>query len=151
MSRITLATLVLLAAFATCPSGFAETPWVLLARRALGKVQQLTQENNGTKPGFEVATVLLDAPAARVYATALRMVRENHAVEIVAEDAAHYRLQLAQGARQGSLAVTPIGENLSQMLIAANIVPGTDSSASRMVDAVLRVCREMHRQCSLAP
>jgi hypothetical protein len=151
MSRIVLATVMLLAALAAAPPSRAETPWVLLARRALGRVQQLTQENNGAKPGFEVATVLLDAPAARVYATALRMVRENQAVQIVAEDAAHYRLQLAQGPRQGSLAVTPLGDNLSQMLIAANIVSGADSATSRMVDAVLRVCREMHRACSLAP
>jgi hypothetical protein len=149
MLRIAPAAFVLLAVLAACPPGFAETPWVLLARRALGKVQELKQENNGAKPGFEIATVLLDAPAPRVYATALAMVRENKAVQIVAEDPAHYRLQLTQGARQGSLTVTALGDNLSQMLIAANVVAGQDSTTSRMADAVLRVCRQMRKQCSL--
>ncbi|MBN9510766.1 MAG: hypothetical protein J0I21_16860 [Alphaproteobacteria bacterium] len=149
MSRRAPAALVLLAVLAACPPGFAQTPWVLLARRALGKVQQLTQDQNGKTPGFEVATVLLDAPAARVYATAVAMVRRNQAVQIVGEDPAHYRLQIAQGPRQGSLSVTPLGENLSQIMIAANVIAGQDSTASRMTDAVLRVCREMHKQCSV--
>ena len=39
----------------------------MLARRAIGRVEQMSQAQKGEQPGFDVATVILNADAAKVY------------------------------------------------------------------------------------
>ena len=106
------------------------------------------QQQQGAQQGYDVASVLLDVPADQVFAKISAMVRANRAVRVLAVDAANRRLNLAEGDSNGSLTVAALGDNLSQLLIAANVVPGQGSATSRVVETVLRVCRELHKQCS---
>jgi hypothetical protein len=54
-----------------CP---AEAQWVFVARKALGRIQHMREENQpGGRPGYDFATVILEAPADKVFATALAM------------------------------------------------------------------------------
>jgi hypothetical protein len=129
-------------AWHSLPVAAAQTPSALLTRRALGKIEHLQQQ------GYDVASVLLDLPADRVFAKISAMVHANPAVRVVAADTAKRRLDLSEGDRNGSLTVAALGDNLSQLLIVANVIPGQDSVTSRVVETVLRVCRELHRQCS---
>lgn len=149
MHRSRVVILLLAVGLGACPPALSQTPWVVLGRRALGRVQQLTQEKSGAVPGFDVASVLLDALAERVYATAVATVRKNKSLRVVSEDTANHRLEFAEGEQRGTFSVVALGDNLSQMLIAANVVPGQGSTTSRAVEAVLRVCREMHKHCSV--
>lgn len=147
LPRLALASLVLLPAL---PVPGAKAQWVLLARRALGRVEQMAQQNQEGRPGVDIATVLLEAPAAKVYATALGMIRRNKQVRITYEDPATHRIEATEGDRTASLRVTALSDKLSQLLIAGTAGPGEDSTTSRVAEAVLRVCREMHKECSLA-
>ncbi|NCW90363.1 MAG: hypothetical protein EBV73_07465, partial [Rhodocyclales bacterium] len=49
----------------------AEAQWVLVARHVVGRVQQVTQQQDDAAGApqrvTQVATVVLDAPASRVY------------------------------------------------------------------------------------
>jgi hypothetical protein len=45
------------------PCGKAYTPWGLIAGRVIGHVRQLTQKPKEDQPGFDVATVILNADA----------------------------------------------------------------------------------------
>lgn len=128
----------------------AQTPWVLLARRAIGRVEQLTQPPDSGKPGADVASVLVEAPAARVYATALDVIHRNQAVTILGQDPAHFRLELAEGERRATLGVISLGDKLSQLIIAGTTMPGEAPASSRVVATVLRICREMHKQCTVS-
>jgi hypothetical protein len=74
-------------AMALPPVEAAQAQWVLLARRALGRIEQLRHESPGdqssaAQSAVEVATVMLDAPAARVYAKALEVARGNNALQV---------------------------------------------------------------------
>lgn len=40
---------------------------------------------------------------------------------------------------------------IAASLIAGNVVPGAESTTSHVVATVLRVCRNLHKQCSAAP
>ena len=141
--------LVILLVGAALPVRPAQAQWVFVARKVLGRVEQMTQPSQNGQPGYDVATVVLDAPASKVYATALNMIRQNPAVQITGEDAARNQINLLQGDRTGSLRVTMLSDKVSQLMIVGTAGPGEDSSTSRMLAAVLRVCREMHKQCSL--
>lgn len=127
----------------------ARAQWVFVARKVLGRVEQLAQQPQNGRPGYDVATVMLDAPAARVYATAMKLIRQNQAVRITAEDAARRRIDMIQGDRTATLSVTTLSDKISQLMIVGTNGPGEDSTTSRVLAGVLRVCREMHKQCSV--
>ena len=103
----------------------------------------------GGRPGYDFATVILDAPADKVFATALEMARKNTAVRVVMQDPVQRRLQIAEGDRTATLNVVPFSDDVSQLLIAGQAGPSEDSTASRVVQAVLRVCKEMNKECQV--
>jgi|ERR1700722_15276846 hypothetical protein len=131
------------------PTSQAATPWALIARRAIGRVEQLSQAPKGDQPGFDVATVILNADATKVYATAVAMLRKSQRVHIVAEDAAHRTVEFGNDQRSAGITVTDLGTRLSQLLVASTASPGQDSATMRVVDGVLRVCQEMKVTCSV--
>ncbi len=131
------------------PIRHADAQWVFVARKVLGRVEQLSQLPQGGRPGYEVATVVLDAPAARVYATAVKLIGQNQAVRITGQDAAERRVDMIEGDRTATLRVVALSDKVSQLMIVGSNGPGEDSTTSRVVAGVLRVCREMHRQCSV--
>src|SRR5215470_16454364 len=128
------------------PSAPVDAQWALVARKALGRIQHMRE---GGQPVYDFASVILEAPADKVFATALELARKNPSVRVVMEDAGQRRLQIAEGDRTATLNVVPFDDHVSQLLIAGKAGPGEDSTASRVVQAVLRVCKEMNKECQL--
>ena len=134
----------------TIPFGPADAQWVFLARRAVGRIHHMAEGSQpGGRPGYDFATVILDAPADKVFATALEMARKNTAVRVVMQDPGQRRLQITEGDRTATLNVVPFSDDVSQLLIAGQAGPNEDSTASRVVQAVLRVCKEMNKECQV--
>jgi hypothetical protein len=132
------------------PFAPAEAQWVMVARRALGRIEHMREGAGGSgQPGYDFATVLLDAPADRVFATALEMARKNRTVQVTMQDPVQRRFQVAQGDRTATFNVVPFGDDVSQLLIAGHAGPGEDATTPRVVEAVLRVCREMGKHCQV--
>jgi hypothetical protein len=128
----------------------AHAQWVFVARKALGRIEHMREGQQGGGQGtYDFATVLLDAPAARVFATALEMARRNTAVRVVMQDPAQHRFQIAEGDRTATFHVVPFNDDVSQLMIAGHAGPGEDSTTSRVVQAVLRVCKEMGKHCQV--
>ena len=140
---------MLLALGTTLPSAHAATPWVMLARRAIGRVEQMSQAQKGDQPGFDVATVILNADAAKVYTTAVAMLHKSTLVHVTAEDATARSVQFSNDQRSAGITVTDLGTRLSQLMVASAILPGQDSATMRVVDGVLHVCEEMQVTCSV--
>jgi hypothetical protein len=133
------------------PAGPADAQWVLIARHALGRIQHMKEEQQqgSNRYSSDFATVLLDAPADKVFATALNLARKNTAVMILMQDPAQRRLQIAEGDRTVTLNVAPFNDDVSQLMIAGHAGPGESGTASRVVQAVLRVCKEMGKHCQV--
>ena len=127
------------------PVAPAEAQWVFVARKALGRIQHMAEaQQQGGRPGYDFATVLLDAPADKVFATALELARKNPAVRVVMQDPGQRRFRTA------TLNVVPFSDDVSQLLIAGHAAsPAEGSTASRVVQAVLRVCKEMGKHCEV--
>lgn len=148
MSRRLTMIAVLLATL--LPLAPAEAQWVFVARKALGRIEHMREGQQGSgQPVYDFATVLLDAPADRVFAVALDMARKNRTVHVVMQDPAQRRFQVAQGDRTATFNVVPFGDDVSQLLIAGHAGPGEDATTPRVVEAVLRVCREMGKHCQV--
>ncbi len=148
MSRRLTMIAVLLATL--LPLAPAEAQWVFVARKALGRIEHMREgQQGGGQPAYDFATVLLDAPADRVFAVALDMARKNRTVHVVMQDPAQRRFQVAQGDRTATFNVVPFGDDVSQLLIAGHAGPGEDATTPRVVEAVLRVCREMGKHCQV--
>jgi hypothetical protein len=145
--RQVLMVVLLAIGLGSLPPSQAATPWALLARRAIGRVEQMSQPPKGDQPGFDVATVILNADAAKVYATAVGMLRKSQLVHILAEDPARRTVEFGNGQRSAGITVTDLGTRLSQLVVASIALPGQDSATMQVVDGVLHVCQAMKVTC----
>ena len=130
-------------------SGVAEAQWVLLARRAIGRVEQMSQtQPNG--PSYDTAVVLLEAPPDKVYAAVVRGVKNAQGITVTKEDAAEQLIQFTNGKQIAGIKVSPLGDGVSHLLV-SSAHNGSEPDAAKLVsDAVLRVCGEMNVICSRA-
>jgi hypothetical protein len=143
---------VVIAGLLLSATGVTEAQWVLLGRKAVGVVRSLSQPHDGDRPGYDVATVVLDVDAEKVYRAVLAHLQANPAVAISAEDAPNLTVRFAAERQQGEIQVTPLREGYSELLVAASGAPaGAPSGTSTIVDGVLRVCEKVQVKCTVSP
>ena len=121
LGRLALASAAALVAL----TSVAEAQWVFLARKAAQRIHHMSvesQQANG--PRHDFATVLLEAPADRVYATVVEMVGKNQQVMVLMKDPGNRRLQIAEGDRVATLNVVTFGPDVSQLMVAGTAGPG---------------------------
>jgi hypothetical protein len=132
-------------------SSDADAQMVFLGRKALGKVRQLTGEMKGSQqPGYDVATVLLEARADKVYSTAVTVLQANKEWTITQKDDKSRSLEFSDGKRTAGMQVSFLDEHLSQLLVVSSVASGKTDTTSFVLDGVLRVCKEMGVHCQLA-
>jgi len=132
-------------------SSVANAQWVFLGRKALGKVHQLTSDMKGSQqPGYDVATVLLEARAEKVYSTAVMMLQAHKEWKITQKDDKSRTVEFSDGRLTAGMQVSPLEENLTQLIVASTGTPGKTDPTSLVVNGVLRVCKEMAVHCQLA-
>ena len=125
-----------------------EAQWVMVARAVSGRIQQMSNKpSNG--PGYDVATVVLTANADKVYQTAVKSLQARTDITITGNDAKKREVMFAKGAQVASMQATPLGEKLTQLVIASNLTEAQTSSTSLVVQGVLHVCKEMNVVCTL--
>lgn len=132
-------------------SGVADAQMIFLGRKALGKVRQLTGEMKGSQQaGYDVATVLLEARADKVYSTAVNVMQANKDWTITRKDDKSRSLEFSDGKRTAGVQVSTLDEQLSQLLIVSSVTSGKTDATSLVLNGVLRVCKEMGVHCELA-
>jgi len=127
----------------------AQAQWVMVARAVSGQVQRMeNKSNNGS--GYDVATVVLMANADKVYQTALNGLKTNHPeIKITSNDAKKREIKFSKGDQVASMQATPLGEKLTQLVIASNLGPQPDAT-SLVVEGVMKVCKQMNVVCTMA-
>lgn len=142
--------LILTAAAVMLPMASADAQWVFVARKAAQRIHHMTEGGVGGQPGYDFASVVLEAPADKVFAIALDRAQKNRAVHLLMADPGARRLQVAEGDRTATLNVVELSEGVSQLLIAGRSRPGEQAASSQVVAAVMRVCAELKKTCELA-
>ena len=148
MKKLVLAVSVSLMALA--PLAPAEAQWVFLARKASQRIQHMTIEGEKAgEPRREFVTVILEAPADRVYQTVLETIRHNPNARLLSSDPAARRQQVGVGDRIGTVNVATKNDEVSQLMIAGTSAANEPPAASRVIATVMRICAEMKKQCSV--
>jgi hypothetical protein len=124
-----------------------QAQWVMVARAVAGRVQQMSDRSKDGS-GFDVATVVLEANADKVYQTAVKNLSARTDLKITKQDEKKRIVQFTNGPQVASLQATPLGDKITQLLIASNLAPQPDAT-SLVVQGVLHVCKEMDVECTL--
>jgi hypothetical protein len=133
----------------SCLSTVADAQWVLLARRAVGRVEQMSQQSqqpNGAN--YDSAAVMLDAPADKVYAAVLTGLRNKPDLRITREDPAARLVQFTNGQQIAGIKVAALGDSLTHMLISSAHTGNQPDASALVLNAVLRVCKDMSVECA---
>ena len=133
-------------------SGIAEAQWVMLARHAVGRVEQMSQQSpQAGGASYDSAAVMLEAPAAKVYAAVLAGLKGNtQGLAITREDPAAMLVQFTNGQQIAGIKVSAVGDNLTHMMISSAHTGSQPNAAALVTNAVLRVCKDMSVDCSQA-
>lgn len=132
-------------------STVADAQWVLLARRAVGRVEQMSQQSQeATGPSYDAAAVMLEAPMDKVYAAVVNGLAGKPDLKVTREDRTAGLVQFTNGQQIAGIKLAALGDNLTHMMI-SSAHTGTQPDASVLVlNAVLRVCKDMNVECSQA-
>jgi hypothetical protein len=141
----------ILLALSFLPAGTADAQWVYLGRKALGKVQQFTSERkDGRQPGFDVATVLIEARADKVYGKAMAILQQNKDLQITKKDEKARSVEFNNGKLRAGLQANALEENLCQLVVVSNGDSGQGDGTSVVLNSILRICKEMGVPCQAA-
>jgi hypothetical protein len=134
-----------------CYTGVAQAQWVFLGRKALGAVNRLTNQGHEKGgQGYDVATVLLEANADKVYSTAVDLLKANPNVTINHRQDTGREIEFTDGKLLVGLKVTRFEDHLSQLLIISTGTSGKPGGTSFVVERVFHVCDKMGVSCTLA-
>jgi hypothetical protein len=150
MCRAKLCT-VLMAALLVVPGiSSVEAQWVMAAHAVKNRVHQMTQKSeNG---GYDVAIVVLEAAPAAVYDKTLKSLQSHPEITITKNDGKTGRIEIHKGKQIAGFHISPLGDKLTQLVIASSVSEGGEPSpTSLVVDAVLRVCKEVDVKCTVEP
>jgi hypothetical protein len=132
-------------------SSVAEAQWVLLARRAVGRVEQMSQQQPNGGAAYDTAFVMIEVPAEKVYAVALRNVSAAQDITITEQSATQRLLKFTNGVQIAGLQVNALSDSLSQLMITSAHSGNEPSAAATILERVLKVCAELSVECSRAP
>ena len=122
---------------------------VMIARAVSGRIQHMSNQSQSGS-GYDVATVVLMASADKVYQTALNSLKTNHPeITINSHDAKTREIKFSKGTQVASMQATPLGDKLTQLVIASNLGAQPDAT-SLVVQGVMKVCKDMNVVCTMA-
>lgn len=128
----------------------AQAQWVMVARAVSGQVQRMSNKSSNGM-GYDVATVVLMANADKVYQTALTSLKTNHPeVTINSSDAKKHEIKFSKGDQIASMQATPLGDKLTQLVVASNLTGVQPDATSVVVEGVMKVCKQMDVVCTLS-
>ena len=133
-------------------SSVAEAQWVMVARHAIGRVEQMSQQSpQAGGASYDSAAVMLDAPASKVYAAVVRGLQGNtQGLTITREEASSMLVQFTNGQQIAGIKLSSLGDNLTHMMISSAHTGNQPNAAALVMNAVLRVCKDMSVECSQA-
>jgi hypothetical protein len=144
-SKRVLMVVLLLASAVAC-----EAQWIAVAHAVAGRIERMEQQGQNGSGGYDVAVVIIEAPAQKVYDTAIQRI-QAHAdqVKIVKEDDKKRTVSFTNGTQTASLQANSLGEKITQLMVASTLDPAKPSTTSLVVNSIKQVCTEMKVDCVL--
>ncbi len=127
----------------------AHAQWVMVAKAVSGRVQQMSHKPANGGDGFDVATVVLEAPADKVYSTALTALKAHAGITVTASNDKQRKIEFTNGTQVASLQAQSLGDKISQLVIASTLTSSQPSATSLVLQGVLKVCSDMKVDCTV--
>ena len=131
-------------------SSVAEAQWVLLARRVVGRVEQMSQQQPNGGAAYDSAAVMVEVPAEKVYAVAVRNVKAAPGITVTEQNDTQRLIQFTNGEQIAGLQVNALSDNLSQLMISSAHSGKQQNAAALILERVLKLCADMNVECSRA-
>jgi hypothetical protein len=135
-------------------SGAAVAQWVFLARQAIGRVEQMQQSSaqaaGGGGAAYDVATVIIEVPPAKVVDTVKSRLGRNTEVRVTRTDDSRRSVEFTDGRQIGGIQISQLGDSLSQLMVSTAHPGIATSTSSTLVERILGVCRELGVSCQRA-
>ena len=125
----------------------ADAQALFLARRAIGRIEQMAQSSPTTGAAYDVATVIVEVTADKVFETVKRLLAQNTQLRVTRSDDARRSIEFTDGTQIGGIQVNPLNDQLSQLLISTAHPGITTSTTSKIVARIMDVCRELNVAC----
>jgi hypothetical protein len=136
--------------FLLMTAAISHAQWVAVARAVSGRIQQMQQQSADGKGGYDVATVVIEAPAQKVYETALqRLQAHSEQVKVIKKDDKKREVAFTNGIQTASLQANYLGDKLTQLVVASTLDMSQPSATSMVVQSIQNVCTELKVQCTL--
>jgi hypothetical protein len=140
---------ILIVTMAVFCTGTAHAQWVFVARKALGKIEQMRQAESKGSPRYDVATVVIEGTADKVYGTAIKTIQAKDKLRITRQDPAQRIIDFTDGTQSAGLMISQVNDTVVHLLIASVILPEKPSETSLVLSGVLRVCEAMGAICTV--
>jgi hypothetical protein len=128
----------------------SQAQWVAVAHAVSGRIQQMQQKNANGPGGYDVATVVIEASAQKVYETAMQRLQAHAAeVKVIEQNARKREVAFTDGTQTASLQANPLGDKLTQLVVASTLDPAQPSATSLVVKSIQNVCAELKVECTL--
>lgn len=128
----------------------AHAQWVAVARAVSGRIQQMQQKGANGQGGYDVATVVIEAPAQKVYETAVQRIQVHASqVKLLEQNPRQRIVAFTNGTQTASLQANPLGDKLTQLVVASTLDPAQPSATSLVVNSIQNVCSELKVECTL--
>jgi hypothetical protein len=121
---------------------------VFVARRALGRIERMTQPQTNGVPGYDVATVVIEGKADKVYSTALNAIAARRKLTVTRQDPKARTIDFSDGTHAIGLKISQVNDTIVHLLVVTAVTTEHDSTSSVVVSGVMRVCEEMGAHCS---
>lgn len=148
-SKPVIAAVALAAVFT---ADLAHAQWVMLARHVVGRVESMSQQS--PQPGganYDSAAVMVEVPADKAYAAVVRGVKSSpQGLTVTREDPVDRLVQFTNGQQIAGIKVSPLGDNLSHLMISSAHTGNQPDAAALVLNGVLRACKDMNVACSQA-
>jgi len=131
-------------------SGAAMAQWVMVARHAVGRIEQMQQSAPAGGASYDVATVIVEVDPGKVFDTIKRMVGNNTQVKVTRTDDARRSVEFTDGKQIAGIQVNALGEKLSQLMVSSAHPGVASSTTSTIVERILSVCKELNVACQRA-
>jgi len=131
------------------PLAPAEAQWVFVARKAAQRIREITTENEQANARSEFVTVIIEAPADRVFSVALETVKKNPNARLLMADSVPRRLQAVEGDRKATLNVAELNDEVAELMVAVTSSMSEPPASPRIVATVMNLCEQLNKKCTV--
>jgi len=147
MKRSTQAGVLVAGSVFLALSAVAEAQALFLARRAIGRIEQMSQSSPSLGASYDTATVIVEVAPEAVFATVKRLLSESSEVRVTRSDDFAHSIEFTDGAQIGGIQVNALGDKLSQLLVSTAHPGVSTSTTSTIVSRILNMCRVLNVVC----